>query len=180
MAEGSSLGCGRGTPYSGGISSGADSEAKVRSAALKRSPQDVAPAAQVEVHPPAPLGPENLVEVALQLSDLRRGGGVFGKQGAVGRPLRARLLDDLRRVGEDPIAPDEHRRRFPPTGTSDWDPVEHLEVRLLPVGDAGPVKRPASLLAVVTDRDRDQGRGVRHRNSVADPALLGKAFMVKI
>ena len=61
------------------------------------------------------------------------------------------------------VVGDEQRRRAAAAGAPDVRPVDHLQVGLLAVRDLRSLERPARLLAVVADRDRDQTRGLtRH------------------
>src|SRR5205823_7355626 len=50
----------------------------------------------------------------------------------------------------------QHRHEPRAAGAPRRDPRQHRQVRLLDVREPGPVERPARLLAVVAERDRDE------------------------
>src|SRR3954452_4908550 len=118
--------------------------------------REIATSTHLVVHPPSAMGSQVGVEVALERTNLRGGARIVRVQ----PPTRGRpgvcLVDDVGRFGQYPIRTDEHRGGPAATCPAHGNPVDELQVRLLLVGDASTIERPASLLAVVTDRDRDQ------------------------
>ena len=102
-----------------------------------------------------PSGPKRSSKSSSSARTLAAGRFV-GEEAELGRRLGAGRLEDVARVGEDAVAPDEDRRGGAAAGAAHGEAMEYLQVGALDVGDAGPVERPAGLLAEVADRDRDQ------------------------
>jgi hypothetical protein len=70
---------------------------------------------------------------------------------------------DLRRVPDRSTGCHEHRDRDPTAHAPGNNLMDALDVALLAIGHLYPLKRPPRLLAVVTDRDRDEPQ---HRRSL--------------
>ena len=96
------------------------------------------------------------VEVALQRSNLCSRARIVRVQPLTRRCMGVGLVNDVGRVGQHPIAADEHRDGRPTPCSTHSKPVNELQVRLLSVTDAGAIQGPASLFAVVADWNRDQ------------------------
>ena len=72
---------------------------------------------------------------------------------------------DLRRVSDRSIGCHKHRDRDSTAHATSNNLMDALDVALLAIGHPHPLKRPPRLLAVVTDRDRDESQ---HRRAVYD------------
>src|ERR1700685_3118780 len=94
------------------------------------------------------------VEIVLEPSHRGRSVGVLWVNGAQGRGLGIGPSKDVRGVGENALSTPKHRCRETSSSPVCSDTMDCLYVGLLHILDAGTVKCPACLLAVVADGDR--------------------------
>ena len=133
----------------------------------------------MHVHQPPPARPELLVKAPAKRQHLRTSVRLDREQAIL---LRHALIDPLQyllRLPDHTFWSDEHRDGLSAARAPRRDPVYALHVSLLAVGQPAALERPARLLAVVADRDRDQAQragvaaraagdpvGMRHRAHV--------------
>ena len=91
-----------------------------------------------------------------------------------------RVGDDLRRLAQHALVANQDRRGRAAAGAPGRKAVDHLEVGALLEADARAIERPARLLAVVADRNRDEdvpghGRSLPRHASFADSCSSGPA-----
>jgi hypothetical protein len=96
------------------------------------------------------------VEVALQRSNLCGCAWILWVKPLTLRRIRVGLVNDVGRVGQHPIAAHQNRNGRPTPSSTRSEPVDELQVRLLSIPDARAIQGPASLFAVVANRNRDQ------------------------
>src|SRR6185312_2139597 len=130
----------------------------------------------MHIHQPPPARPELGVQTPAESFVLATRGGVRGEQPLLGGGVLVDPGKDLGGVAHDPLGRDEHGHRDPAPGAPRSELVDALDVALLAIWDPGALQRPAGLLAVVADRDRDEaqhrGRLQRTSGSCATTALL--------
>ncbi len=136
-------------------------------------PGKVAPATHEVVCPAPGVGPQALVVVGLEPTDLRCGLRVLRVELALRGRAGVGVAQDVGRVGVHALAADQYGRGGATAGPPHGHPVQQLEVGSLLEGDPGVVQGPAGLLAVVADGDRDQpARSIRgHAPILSDPRL---------
>ena len=78
------------------------------------------------------------------------------QQALLGRQELVGPRDDLLGLADHALRRDEHGHRAPAPRTARRQAVHALHVALLAIAEAGALERPARLLAVVADRDRDE------------------------
>ena len=127
-----------------------------RHALVVEAQHEVGLGEHLDVHePPAPR-PEPLVEAPAEPLDLGTLGRLGGEEPSLRRRTPVDPAQDLLRLAERALRRDQHRSRSPAARPARRDPVDALDVALLAVRDPGPLERPARLLAVMADRDRDE------------------------
>jgi hypothetical protein len=102
------------------------------------------------------MGAKIGVEVALERSNLCGCVWIVREKPLTPWRIGVGLLNDVGRVGQHPIAAHQDRNGPPAPCSTRSEPVDELQVRAFLVSDACPIQSPASLFAVVADRNRDQ------------------------
>src|SRR5262245_55482620 len=102
------------------------------------------------------MGSQIFVEVALHRPNLCGWPWCARVKPLALRRIGGGLVNDVGRVCQHPIATHKHRNGRPTPCSARSEPVDELQVRLLSITDAGAIQSPASLFAVVADRNRDQ------------------------
>jgi hypothetical protein len=110
----------------------------------------------VDIHESSPPRSQPLIQTPAERLDLAAGVWVLGKQAVLWWRALIDPGEDVRRIADHCVGCDEHGNGYPATRASREQLVDALDVALLAIGHSRALECPARLLAVVTDRDREE------------------------